>query len=98
MPNLFYKAASKVLEEYYEDIKYSNNIKAIYKTQERLAAVYTELNQFEKALKYEAASKKLKDSIETDQKLKSLSFYQTQFETERKEKELQAAEASLAML
>lgn len=93
-----YSAAKDSLEAYLAVLKSSQNIKAIYKTQDRLAKLYAQLNQFEKAYQYESEAKQLKDSIETDQKLKSLAYYQTQFETEQKEKQLQAAESSLAMV
>jgi len=91
-------AAKDSLEINLIKLKPTEDVKAIYQTQDRLAKLYAQLNQFEKAYQYELAAKQLRDSIETDQKLKSLAYYQTQFETERKEKELQAAEATLELV
>ena len=98
MINNQFEEAKVLLEAHLVDAKQTNNAKSIYKTEAKLATVYASMGKFEKAFKHQTKASHLKDSIESDIKLKSLSYYQTEFETEKKDQLIASTTSKLSLL
>lgn len=92
-----YKQAREILMKQLETLKRNSNTNKLYKTHKDLAEVNALLNNYETAFYHQQKFEYLKDSIETNQKLKSLAYYQTQFETELKDNIIQKTKASLQL-
>lgn len=75
----------------------SNDAEGIYQSYEKLAIVNKALGDFEKAYGYSLKYKHSKDSVDNVQKAKALSYYQTLYETEKRDFKIasQASEISL---
>lgn len=93
-----YEQAKDSLEAHLAYLKSTKDVQSIYKTQAKLAGVYQSLKNYNKAYQLQNESMRLKDSVETDKKLKSLAYYQTQFETERKDRKIAETQASLDLV
>ncbi|MEZ4857584.1 MAG: sensor histidine kinase [Flavobacteriaceae bacterium] len=63
-----------------------------------LSKVYAALGDYKKALAYKESSQRLKDSLYNTSTANSLAYYQTLYETEKKENELIAKNASIQLL
>lgn len=75
----------------------SNNTEGIYETYGKLTKIYKELNDFENAFTYSSKYNQFKDSINSAQKARALSYYQTLYETEKRDYKIadQTSEISL---
>lgn len=74
---------------YEEDIMYA---------EELLSKIYAAKGDYKKALTYKNSSQILKDSLYNNSTANSLAYYQTLYETEKKESELIAKNASIQLL
>lgn len=74
---------------YEEDIMYA---------EELLSKIYAAKGDYKKALTYKNSSQILKDSLYNNSTANSLAYYQTLYETEKKENELIAKNASIQLL
>ncbi|HAT63139.1 MAG TPA: hypothetical protein DCS66_00860 [Flavobacteriaceae bacterium] len=74
---------------YEEDIMYA---------EELLSEIYARMGDFENALAFKNSSQTLKDSLYNNSTANSLAYYQTLYETEKKESELIAKNASIQLL
>ncbi|MEO1033900.1 MAG: ATP-binding protein [Bacteroidota bacterium] len=85
--------AQKVLEIHLG----SNNTEGIYQSYEQLAKIKRALGDFENAYLFFTKYNRFKDSINSLQKAKALSYYQTLYETEKRDFKIaeQASEISL---
>lgn len=75
-----------------------NHIEGIMESNELLSDIYTTLGNSKKALNFYKNYTKIKDSIYTITKLNALSYYQTLYETERKEKEINYQKNAIDLL
>lgn len=68
------------------------------KTHQYLSEIYEQQGKFEKSLHHQKLYIQLKDSIFDEEKIKNVLYYQTLYDTERKEKELIEKTGSIALL
>lgn len=68
------------------------------KTHQYLSEIYEQVGEFEKSLYHHKLYVQLKDSIFDEEKVKSVLYYQTLYDSERKEKELIEKTGSIALL
>ena len=91
----------KAIAKFQELLKLQENNKnwsEVVDTQKELVELYKNTGQFDLALTNQTQMMVLKDSIETDKKLKSLSFYKTKFETEKKDKQISQQNSEIKIL
>lgn len=65
---------------------------------ELLSEIYAKLNKWDKAYYYSDITKKINDSIENVQKTNVFAYYQSLYETEKKDKEINQKSASITLL
>lgn len=70
----------------------------IFKTYQYLSEIYEGQKKYDKSIAHHKEYVRLKDSVFVEDNIKSLLFYQTLYETERKEKELIEKSGSIALL
>ena len=75
-----------------------NHIEGIMESNELLSDIYTAIGNSKKALNFHKKYTKIKDSIYTITKLNALSYYQTLYETERNEKEINSQKNAIDLL
>ncbi|MGJ8550251.1 tetratricopeptide repeat-containing sensor histidine kinase [Winogradskyella wichelsiae] len=63
-----------------------------------LAKVYQKLNQYDLAYIHLTASKKIEDSIKSSQKNKALSYYQTLYETNKRDQKIENQKTEIELL
>ncbi|CAM1345257.1 hypothetical protein [Tenacibaculum amylolyticum] len=68
------------------------------KSRQKLADIYSQRGQFKDALKLYKINTKIKDSIYTNQKTNAFLYYQTEYETERRLRELIKQDAEIEKL
>lgn len=93
-----YKEALEYAEkklEYSKNLNYEEDVLATYKI---LSAIHSEKGDFKKGLEYKEAYINLRDSIYNRSTANSLAYYQTLYETEKKEKELVEKNTSIQLL
>ncbi|QTE22999.1 tetratricopeptide repeat-containing sensor histidine kinase [Polaribacter cellanae] len=79
-------------------VKASNKIKSIQNAQAFLAKVFEKLKKTDLAFSYYKASKKIEDSIQSVQKTKSLAYYQTLYETAKRDQEIKEQNNKIHLL
>lgn len=97
-----------LLKEYNKALKFAeislfystkvNHIEGIMESNELLSDIYTAIGNSKKALNFHKKYTKIKDSIYTITKLNALSYYQTLYETERNEKEINSQKNAIDLL
>lgn len=92
------KAAIVEYEKLVELESSKKNWAKVVEAKKNLADLYQEVNDDAKALQNQSQYIKLKDSIEQDKKLKALGYYKTQFETERKDKQISQQSSQIQVL
>lgn len=93
-----YHEAKKIAEKLLELRLQSKNIEAIYKAHLQLAKCYKALNDYKNAYTNYTKYESLKDSINAIQKIKSLSYYQTLYETEKRDFKIAAQQNEIVIL
>gem|GEM_PF-6439097 len=93
-----YQQALEELNFLLENHLLSKNWSDVVKTRKRMVKPYQELGNTKKALEHQIEFTKLKDSIEEDKKLKALSYYKTQFETEQKDRKIAEQYSDITVL
>ncbi|MFY0713120.1 hypothetical protein J1D01_05555 [Seonamhaeicola sp. NFXS20] len=93
-----YNKAKKLGIEHLNIISESNDIEGKILAQKFLAEVYEKLNKPNKALSFYKASKKIEDSIQSIQKTKALAYYQTLYETAKRDKKIEEQNSKIALL
>lgn len=83
--NKQYDLALKQSQDVLERYRQSKNVEGIYITQEALSNIYEKKNNSEKALSYYKEFISTRDSITSVQKTNALSYYQTLYETQKKD-------------
>lgn len=78
-----------------ENNKNTDHVKDLYNL---LYKIHEKQKQYENSLKYYKKYSSLKDSLQDITKLNALSYYQTLYETERKEKEIDIQKSTLKIL
>ena len=86
--------SKKLLKSYKE----SNNIESLIKTNELVYKIYKAKDDAKNALEYYQNYNKIKDSIYNVTKTNALSYYQTLYETEHQENEIEKQQASIVSL
>ncbi|WP_299114094.1 sensor histidine kinase [uncultured Winogradskyella sp.] len=76
----------------------SNNTEGVYQTYDKLTHIYKGLNDFENAYKYTSMHKKIDDSINSVQKARALSYYQTLYETEKRDFKISSQQNEIVVL
>lgn len=95
---LDYNKAKRLGIEHLNIISESNDIEGKILAQKFLAEVYEKLNKPNKALSFYKASKKIEDSIQSVQKTKALAYYQTLYETAKRDKKIEEQNSKIALL
>lgn len=93
-----YKKAKTLGIEHLNIVSTSNDIKGKRKAQKFLSEVYEKLNSPDEALSFYKASKKIEDSIQSVQKTKALAYYQTLYETAKRDKKIEEQNSEIALL
>jgi len=81
-----------------ELVSKSNDIKAKREAQEFLSNVYENLNLPSQAFLYYKAAKKIEDSIQSVQKIKALAYYQTLYETAKRDQKIKEQNGKIILL
>ena len=81
-----------------ELVSKSNDIKAKKEAQEFLSNVYENLNLPSQAFSYYKAAKKIEDSIQSVQKIKALAYYQTLYETAKRDQKIKEQNGKIILL
>jgi signal transduction histidine kinase len=81
-----------------EDSRSYNYTDAILESHDLLAALYMAKGDFEKSVENRSEYTTIKDSVYNKSTANSLAYYQTLYETEKKEKELVAQSANIQLL
>ncbi|MCL6294518.1 sensor histidine kinase [Jejuia spongiicola] len=76
----------------------TNNTEGIYESYDKLTEIYSGLNDFEKAFTYTSKYNRFKDSINSIQKSRALSYYQTLYETEKRDFKIADQASQIALL
>ncbi|MEP1486872.1 MAG: sensor histidine kinase [Algibacter sp.] len=76
----------------------ANHAEGIHETYNRLSRIYKGLNDFENAYVFSMKYVKFKDSINSIQKATALSYYQTLYETEKRDFKIADQEAEIFLL
>jgi signal transduction histidine kinase len=93
-----FEDAKKFGEEYLLLKRKGKQYEEIQGAEHFLYKVYGQLGNPDKALKHFEAYYKIKDSIESVQNARIVSYYQTIYETEKRELQLQAQEKNISLL
>ncbi|TBV25578.1 hypothetical protein DMZ43_11580 [Meridianimaribacter sp. CL38] len=93
-----YEKAKTLGIEHLNIVSTSNDIKGKRKAQKFLSEVYEKLNRPDEALSFYKASKKIEDSIQSVQKTKALAYYQTLYETAKRDKKIEEQNSEIALL
>lgn len=93
-----YEKAKALGIEHLNIVSTSNDIKGKRKAQKFLSEVYEKLNRPNEALSFYKASKKIEDSIQSVQKTKALAYYQTLYETAKRDKKIEEQNSEIALL
>lgn len=93
-----YNKAKKILTKLIAKKKNINDVNTYIKAERRIAILYAEEKEYKKA--YEHAIKYLEasDSLENEIKTNTFLYYQSQFETERKDNDIFKKEAAIKLL
>ncbi|MEM6687396.1 MAG: sensor histidine kinase, partial [Bacteroidota bacterium] len=75
-----------------------NDVEGIYEAYERLSNIYKLLDEHENAYNYAVKFATLKDSVNSLQKARALSYYQTLYETEKRDFKIASQESEIAVL
>ncbi|MBN2867620.1 MAG: sensor histidine kinase [Flavobacteriaceae bacterium] len=81
-----------------EVVSKSNDIKAKKEAQEFLSNVYENLNLPSQAFLFYKAAKKIEDSIQSVQKTKALAYYQTLYETAKRDQKIKEQNGKIILL
>ncbi|WP_299779872.1 sensor histidine kinase [uncultured Formosa sp.] len=84
--------------QYLDLVKKSNNIESIEDAETLLAKVYEKLNLYEGAYTHLKASKKIEDSLKSVQKNNALSYYQTLYETNKRDQKIKDQNSEIKLL
>ena len=84
--------------EHWEYKKNQGSFVEIYNAENFLAQVYKALGNKEKENEHMVAYYRIKDSISSVKNVQALSYYQTLYETEKRDSKIQAQESSIALL
>ncbi|WP_298514053.1 sensor histidine kinase [uncultured Kordia sp.] len=93
-----YDEALKISKKLLSSRLKSKNVEGIYKAYEKLSVCYKELNDYENAYTYFTKYEALKDSVNTVQKVKALSYYQTLYETEKRDFKIASQQNEITVL
>lgn len=93
-----YKDALKYGEEYLLSKRQGKQYEEIQNAEHFLYKVYDKMGNADKALKHFESYYKIKDSIENAQKAKVVSYYQTIYETEKRDLKLQSQAKDISIL
>ncbi|MEP4532747.1 MAG: tetratricopeptide repeat protein, partial [Cyclobacteriaceae bacterium] len=101
MGDLFMKEESpaKAIPYYHQCATESENLgypDLVRKSFDSLSSAYAQLNQFEIAYQYQKEADQLEDSLFNADRAKKLAELQTQYETEKKEKQIAVQQAEIA--
>lgn len=95
--NEFDKALELAENRLFKAERFGNQEK-IMEANEDLARIYYALKEYQKSIDYTITAGKIKDSIFNNSKMNALAYFQTLYETERKERELIEQATSLSLL
>ncbi|WP_432412093.1 tetratricopeptide repeat-containing sensor histidine kinase [Rasiella sp. SM2506] len=84
--------------EYLELKRQGNQYEEIQTAEKFLAKVYTTIGNKDQAFDHYIRYSNIKDSIESAQKVRVLSYYQTIYETEKRDLKIQAQKSDIALL
>ncbi|SDH25446.1 ATP-binding protein [Winogradskyella thalassocola] len=84
--------------KYLELVKASNHIENIEDGESFLAKVYEERNEYNYAYSHLKAAKKIEDSLKSVQKTNALSYYQTLYETNKRDQRIKDQNSEIALL
>ncbi|MEP1486870.1 MAG: sensor histidine kinase [Algibacter sp.] len=73
-------------------------VDGIFETKEKLAEIYKELGEIGKSYTYYEEANKLRDSVQSVQKSNALSYYQTLYETEKRDATIDNQKSEIALL
>ena len=93
-----YNIAIKAADDSFKIAKDNGLVTSMMHSSELLSKINAKLGRNDKALSYYKKYSKIKDSIFSVTKTNALSYYQTLYETEKKEKEINKQKASIDLL
>ncbi|WP_422105435.1 tetratricopeptide repeat-containing sensor histidine kinase [Winogradskyella sp.] len=93
-----YKEAALLGEKHYQLVKDTKFFEGIYLANEFLAEVYNRLGKQEKAYDCLKRYATIKDSIKSVQKANGFSYYQTLYETEKRDAKIASQESEITLL
>ena len=93
-----FKMAQKSAEEKWKAAKAMKYEEDIMYSEELLSKIYAAKGDYKNALHYQNSSQRLKDSLYNTSTANSLAYYQTLYETEKKESELLAKNTNIQLL
>ncbi|MFB9052991.1 ATP-binding protein [Formosa undariae] len=93
-----YPSALEWGEKYLDLVKATNNIHNIEDGESFLADVYEKLNQYKEAYTHLKAFKKIEDSLKSVQKNNALSYYQTLYETNKRDQKIKDQNSEIKLL
>ena len=93
-----YTEALQLGKEHLQRKKAQQSFVEIYNAENFLAKTYQKLNNPAEANIHKNEYYRIKDSVSTAQKVKALSYYQTLYETERKDSKIKEQEGNLELL
>lgn len=93
-----YKEALSLGKEHLERKRQEQSFVEMYNAENFIANTYEKLGDINKANVHKNEYYKIKDSVATSQKVKALSYYQTLYETEKKEATIKEQENNLELL
>ncbi|MDW5288784.1 sensor histidine kinase [Formosa sp. PL04] len=93
-----YPSAVEWGKKYLDLVKATNNINNIEDGESFLADVYEKLNQYNEAYTHLKASKKIEDSLKSVQKNNALSYYQTLYETNKRDQKIKDQNSEIKLL
>lgn len=76
----------------------SNNLSAIQDLEQFLSQVYEKMGDYQKSSQHLKIYHQIRDSIFSVQKTNTLGYYQTLYETEKKDRKIQAQQSSISLL
>ncbi|QDO93979.1 sensor histidine kinase [Formosa sediminum] len=84
--------------KYLDVAKHSNSIESVEDAETLLAKIYEKLNLYEDAYTHLKASKKIEDSLKSIQKNNALSYYQTLYETNKRDQKIKDQNNEILLL
>ncbi|WP_435133339.1 tetratricopeptide repeat-containing sensor histidine kinase [Formosa sp. A9] len=93
-----YKAAQKWGTQFLDAVKTANQWEHLKEAEAFLAKTYEKLNQYNQAYSHLNASKKIEDSLQSVQKNNALSYYQTLYETNKRDQKIAAQNTEIKLL